>query len=342
MIVPRREPEFSLNSIDGQKVWPKEERDLFFRKSSGENAVAMMDEWSRGRCGRITNIGALNDIARKMADDGIELTAENLFKYYFTGKLAKERDDDLHTLEYGSRKAREYLVHKYKCYPNQLRDNITVRAPKTQADIVKQMREMYARIEAGNGLTLKAGQVTYEQIVNLYVNQLFDRTLVGLERELAAEKFLAEQLSEKGVTFTRAGKRTDVAEGVDYELQYRGRALLGIQVKGCAFAAHGAGDEAAIRLTAQQRAYKNRTGAPVQMLYIRGKDKDRMGVVNDRQVLGRVDYRIEKIDGDIERERENRSRYNTSRSGQQRNHQRTHQPQRQNCPQPTRNNYDER
>ena len=277
-----------------------------------------------------------------MADDGIELTAENLFKYYFTGKLAKERDDDLHTLEYGSRKAREYLVHKYKCYPNQLRDNITVRAPKPQADIVKQMREMYAKIEAGDGLTLKAGQVTYEQIVNLYVNQLFDRTLVGLERELAAEKFLAEQLSEKGVTFTRAGKRTDVAEGVDYELQYRGRALLGIQVKGCAFAAHGAGNEAAIRLTAQQRAYKNRTGAPVQMLYIRGKDKDRMAVVNDRQVLGRVDYRIEKIDGDIERERENRSRYNTSRSGQQRNHQRTHQPQRQNRPQPTRNSYDER
>ena len=93
MIVPRREPEFSLNSIDGQKVWPKEERDLFFRKSSGENAVAMMDEWSRGRCGRITNIGALNDIARKMADDGSELTAENLFKYYFTGKLAKEREE---------------------------------------------------------------------------------------------------------------------------------------------------------------------------------------------------------------------------------------------------------
>lgn len=78
------------------------------------------------------------------------------------------------------------------------------------------------------------------------------------------------------------------------------------------------------------------------MLYIRGKDKDRMAVVNDRQVLGRVDYRIEKIDGDIERERENRSRYNTSRSGQQRNHQRTHQPQRQNRPQPTRNSYDER
>lgn len=75
-------------------------------------------------------------------------------------------------------------MHKYKCYPNQLRDNITVRAPKPQADIVKQMREMYAKIEAGDGLTLKAGQVTYEQIVNLYVNQLFDRTLVGLERNL--------------------------------------------------------------------------------------------------------------------------------------------------------------
>lgn len=340
MIAPRRDPEFTINSIDGQKVWAKEERDKFFRQSSGETSIALMREWSAGPYGKIANIGPMNDIARAMVDDGIELNAENLWHYYFSGKLAKERDDDLHTLDYGSRKARDNLVRKYKCYPNQLRYYITIRTPKPKNDLIKQMRGMYAKIEAGNGLALKPGQVTYEQVVNLYINQLIDRTVTGLERELTAEKWLDDELTRKGVTVVKADRRTDVTQGVDYELQYRGRILLGIQVKGCAFATGDTGNLAE-RLTAQQRAYSNRTGAPVQMLFVKGKSKEKMQVMNSHQVLGRANACIGKMDRDIDREINGQSRSNPSRTGQ-RNHQNTRQPQRQNRPRPTRNSYDER
>lgn len=306
---PRKKPEFSYTSIDGQKVWPTEVREQFFRKKSGELATKLMGEWcGSGVYGKIENVGPLIDIARKMPGDAFEKTAEGFFNYYFKGDMVKTREDDTHTLAYGSKRARVALAHKYHCNEEELAYYIKVRNPQPPEGIVGVMRQMYRDIQDGRGRCLRPNEVTYEQVVNLVFHEIYDRALVGIQREATVENWVKENFSRKGITIIESDQKTDVSQGVDYELTYRGRILAGIQVKGASFKQNDF-ESRMMRLSAQQEVYKRRTGAEVLMAYVEGK-KGRMHIVNSNNLENEIKKCIRDVDREIER-------YHRSRTPQQ-------------------------
>lgn len=284
--------EYPVSQVDGQKVWSYEDRMAFFKRSNGIATIHLMDEWSKGAHGRIAFVGPLQTLARKITD---KATPDDFMKLYFDD--AVEMYTDLQMARDGTHQEKAALAVKYNCFVPELPHYIRCAHGRSLGDVALQARRMYNLIDSGQGNYVRPGEVTYEQVINLYIHNLFDMTVIGHNREVKASEWLNTVFSSKGITVSEASNYTDTKEGVDFELIYKGRLLAGIQVKGIAFSSERVVGEVVNkgRLTAQQEAYKARTGVPVIMCYI-SRVRELEVVPNANEIIRMVNEELSKAD----------------------------------------------
>lgn len=287
--------------IDGQNIWSAEKRKETFRRKN-KDIIPLLDEWNAQGCGSITSIGPVQQMIRQMPGTPEEKTAAAFAAYY--AESAVRRDQELGIVKVGDKRE----IFKLECkYPNafgQLEMAIRDNAGHTYKELGYQAKRMYDLQQLGMGKCCKPNQFSYEQIMNLYIARVFDSTVIGFQREVKTESWLNAALGSKGVTVRQASHDTDVNEGIDLELFYRGRLIEGIQVKGTNFNNREVQGEVEnhARLTKQQKLYAARTGARVLMAFVR-EYRGQLVITNANEIMNRTNETIQYIDRKLDRNR---------------------------------------
>lgn len=290
------EPELTLG---GCKIWPRELRESFFKRRN-EIAIPLMDGWNFSSSGTVHQVGSLHQILASMKDS--EKVTPEQFALYYLNDSALEREHELIALKSEDRKTRYEVKKKYPKDGLSVSFHIWMSHGRSDFEIGQMINSFYKKLEAGDIPGVEPGTYSKEQVANLFFSRLFDSTVVGYQRELKAQEWLKDSLSDKGVEVRPSDWRTDVGSGIDFELYYRNRLIVGIQVKGYNFTNSTVKGEvdSHIRLSNQLKSYTQRTGAAVSMCFISNHGGS-PAVINNREIIGLVKNKIHDIDSELEK-----------------------------------------
>lgn len=290
-------------TIGGVKIWSEEERAKFFRRKH-KMVIPLLDEWNELSCGAIGRIGPVLTIARdaERGPDG-KISLESFVRCY--EESAKERDKELAILANGTEAEKKKLAEKYPDVDEvNLQAAIRTSHGHTYDEIAAQAKHMYDVINYGMGEFCKPHQYDIETITNLYISRIYDATLTGFAREEKASEWLNTVLRPKGYTIKESDYQTDVTEGIDFELYYKGRLVGGVQVKGYNYSNCNVRGEVTshVRLSQQHKNYKARTGAEILFCYV--EDYKGLLQVRNANEIVRISNEIkERIDAKAAKEK---------------------------------------
>lgn len=289
------------DKIGGVKIWSEAERAKFFRRKH-KSVIPLLDEWNELSCGAIGRIGPVLTLARnaERGPDG-KISLDSFVRCY--EESAKERDRELEILAHGTEAEKKKLAEKYPDVDEvNLQAAIRTSHGHTYDEIAAQAKHMYDVINYGMGEFCKPHQFDIETIMNLYISRIYDATIIGYAREEKAMEWLSTVLEPKGYTIKESDYQTDVTEGIDFELYYRGRLCGGVQVKGYNYSNCTVKGEVTshARLSQQHKNYKARTGAEIIFCYIEDY-KGLLHVRNANEII-RISNEIkERIDAETEK-----------------------------------------
>ena len=219
----KEEKKYSMpETIGGVKVWSEQERKDFFRRKNAD-VIPLLDEWNEMDCGAIGKIGPVITLARNAERNAAgKVTIESFARYY--EESAKEREKELIILKDGTEAERRTLVERYPSVePVNLETTIWKSHGHSYEEIARQAKYMHDVINFGMGTFCKPNQYDLETITNLFVSRVYDAAIVGYEREEKAEQWLKTVLEPKGMKVQQTDYQTDVNDGIDFELYYKGR-----------------------------------------------------------------------------------------------------------------------
>lgn len=291
------EKQYALpETIGGVKVWPEQERKEFFRRKNAD-VIPLLDEWNEIDCGAIGKIGPVITLARNAERNAAgKVTVESFARYY--EESAKERERELIILREGTEADKKGLVEKYPSVePVNLESAIWNSHGHSFEEIGQKAKYMHDVINFGMAEFCKPNQYDLETITNLYVSRVYDAAIVGYEREEKAEQWLKTVLGPKGFTVQQTDYQTDVNDGIDIELYYKGRLCGAVQVKGFNYTNGEVKGEVSshVRLAKQHECYKRRTGAEIMFCFIE-KYRGLMQVRNANEIVRICDEIKERID----------------------------------------------
>ena len=291
------EKQFALpETIGGVKVWSEQERKEFFRRKNAD-VIPLLDEWNEIDCGAIGKIGPVITLARNAERNAAgKVTVESFARYY--EESAKERERELIILREGTEADKKGLVEKYPSVePVNLESAIWNSHGHSFEEIGQKAKYMHDVINFGMAEFCKPNQYDLETITNLYVSRVYDAAIVGYEREEKAEQWLKTVLGPKGFTVQQTDYQTDVNDGIDIELYYKGRLCGAVQVKGFNYTNGEVKGEVSshVRLAKQHECYKRRTGAEIMFCFIE-KYRGLMQVRNANEIVRICDEIKERID----------------------------------------------
>lgn len=283
-------------TIGGVKVWSEQERKDYFRRKNAD-VIPLLDEWNEMDCGAIGKIGPVITLARNAERNAAgKVTIESFARYY--EESAKEREKELIILRDGTETERRALVEKYPSVePINLETTIWKSHGHSYEEIARQAKYMHDVINFGMGTFCKPNQYDLETITNLFVSRVYDAAIVGYEREEKAEQWLKTVLEPKGMKVQQTDYQTDVNDGIDFELYYKGRLCGAVQVKGYNYTNNDVKGEVSshVRLAKKHECYKRRTGAEIMFCYIE-KYRGLMQVRNANEIIRICNKIKERID----------------------------------------------